>query len=87
MGRTSLGLATIAIVCTALPNPGMFVGLGLAVFACVAGWLAYRRRDDPSPARLAGAGGLFISVLALSLNGAKFGLTMAALSRLESLFS
>ncbi len=86
MGWFALAIALAGALCVALPSPGLFFGMGLGIFAIGAGWVGYRRRDDPGATRLAGAGGIAMGLLALILSATKYGLTLAALRRLESLF-
>ena len=86
MGWFALALAVAGALCVALPNPGMFIAMGLGMFATTAGFIGYRRRRDPGTARLAGAGAMAVGIWALILSGTKYGLTLVALSRLEQLF-
>jgi hypothetical protein len=61
----------------------MYLAMGLGLFAAAAGWVGYSRRQDPGPARLAGAGALTVGVIALTLAATRYGLTLAALDRIE----
>jgi hypothetical protein len=85
MGWFALVTALAALVAAVLPAPGMFLAMGLGISALGLGWAGYRRRDDAGPRRLAGAAGLAIAVLALGLAGVRYGLTLAAVDRLERL--
>ena len=87
MGRLCLVISAFALVSAVLPNPGMFVGMSLGLFASICGFYTYSRRQAPGGERLAGALAGSMAVLALLLSGSKFGLTMAAVSRLEQWFS
>lgn len=86
MGWIALAIATTGVVCAVLPSPGLFFAMGLGIFATVAGFLGYRRRHATAPARLAGAGAVTLGLLALILSVTRYGLTLAALRRIENLF-
>jgi len=84
MGWIAFAIAVAGVVCAILPSPGMFLAMGLGIFSVAAGWLGYRRRTAPGRARLAGAGAVTLGLLALILGVTKYGLTLAALRRIES---
>jgi hypothetical protein len=83
MGWIALVTAIAALVAALLPSPGMFLAMGLGIGALGLGWTGYRRREEPGPRRLAGAAGIALAVLALGLGGLRYGLTLAAVDRLE----
>lgn len=85
LGWLALTLAAAGLVCVVVPGPGMYLALGLGIFGGAAGWVGYRRVDDPGPARLAGAGAMTLGCLALVLGSLRYGLTLAAIGKLESL--
>lgn len=85
LGWPALVLAAAGLVCACLPAPGMYLAMGLGIFAAAAGWVGYRRRQDPGPARLAGAGAMTVAAIALLLAITRYGLTLAALNRLEGM--
>lgn len=85
MGWIALSTAAAGLLCAVLPNPGMFLAMGLGIFAVAAGWLGYRRRTSSSRARLAGAGAVTLGLLSLALGVTRYGLTLAALRRIENL--
>ncbi|HTM19188.1 MAG TPA: hypothetical protein VL172_01730 [Kofleriaceae bacterium] len=85
MGWLALTAASAATLCLALPWPGLFVALGLAIWSIGSGITGWRRRRDPGPARLAGAGAITLGALTLLLGSAKYVLTLLALSRLQAL--
>lgn len=88
MGWIALAMAACAAVLAAVaPGAGLYAGMGLGIFAGACGWVGYRRRQDSGPRRLAGAGGLALGVIAVTLAGARYGLALAALRRIERLFS
>lgn len=87
MGWLALAIAVIGAVAAALPGSGMFVAMGLGIFAIGAGAVGYRRGQDPGWSRLAGAGGIALGVLAVGLAFTRYGVTLAAVRRLESLFA
>ncbi|MBE7454059.1 MAG: hypothetical protein HS111_36005 [Kofleriaceae bacterium] len=87
MAALSLALAVLALVAGALPDPGLFVGLGLGVAAAGTGWVAWRRRGAPGGQRLVAAAGLGIAAIALALGGARYAVTLVAVSRLTALLS
>jgi hypothetical protein len=88
MGWIALTVALCAAVLAAVaPGDGLYVGMGLGIFAAACGWVGFRRRQDSGPRRLAGAGGLALGVLAVTLASARYGLALAALRRIERLLS
>lgn len=86
LGWLALTVAAAGLICAGVPGPGMYLAIGLGLFGGAAGALGYRRRADPGPARLAGAGALTVGILAVALGALRYGLTLAAVSRLESMF-
>ena len=87
MAFLSLALAVAALVAGALPHPGMFVAIGLAIGGAGSGWVAWRRRGARGATRLTAAVGLGVAVIALALGAARYGLTLFAVARLTSLVS
>jgi hypothetical protein len=81
----SLALALVALVAGALPHPGMFVAIGLAIAAAGSGWIGWRRVGAPGAQRLTSAVGLGIAVIALALGGARYAITLFAVSKLTGL--
>jgi hypothetical protein len=85
MGWIALISAIAAVICAGLPGPALFVGMSLGVLGLGLGLVGYRRRSDPGATRLAGAGGMCLGLVALTLAAARYGLILAALRRLEIL--
>ncbi len=85
MALLSLALAVAALVAGALPHPGMFVGLGLAIAALGTGWIGWQRRHSPGAHRLTAAVGLGVAAMALALGGARYAVTLFAVSKLTAL--
>ncbi len=85
MGWLALIAACAGAVCLALPWPGMFLAMGFGIGAIGTGLSGWRRRADPGPARLAGAGAITIGAVALLLAGVKYGLTLVAIGKIEGL--
>jgi hypothetical protein len=81
----SLALAIAALLAGALPHPGMFVAIGCAIAALGTGWIGWRRRGSPGAQRLTAAVGLGIAAIALALGGARYAITLFAVTRLASL--
>jgi hypothetical protein len=81
----SLALALAALVAGALPHPGMFVAIGLAIAAAGMGWLGWRRRGAPGAQRLTAAVGLGVAVIALALGGARYAITLFAVTKLTAI--
>ncbi|HUQ06090.1 MAG TPA: hypothetical protein VM261_26485 [Kofleriaceae bacterium] len=81
----SLALAVAALVAGALPHPGMFVAIGMAIAAAGMGWLGWRRRGAPGAQRLTAAVGLGIAVIALALGGARYAITLFAVTKLTAI--
>ncbi len=86
MGWSALGLALFGGLAVALPSPGLYIGVGVALMAAAAGVIAYRRRGDRSGSRLAGAASVVLAGLAVGLATARYLMILGALGRLESLF-
>lgn len=86
MGWLALGISLCALVCAVLPGAAVFVALGLAVLAVGTGLLGYRRRGDAGAARLAGAGGLALGLMALVLAASRYGLILLVIRHLEGMF-
>ena len=61
--------------------------MGLGLFAIGAGIVGYRRRRSPAAARLAGSGAIALGAVAFGLAATKYGLTLAALDHLGSMFA
>ena len=87
MGWLALCVAVVGAVSAALPGAGMFVAMGFGILAIGVGAVGYRRRQDAGWSRLAGAGGIAIGLVAVGLAFTRYGLTLAALRRLENLFA
>lgn len=88
MGWIALAMALCAAALGAVaPGGGLYAGMGLGIFAGACGWVGYRRRQDSGPSRLAGAAGLGLAIVAVTLAAARYGLALAALRRLEQLLS
>lgn len=85
MGWIALICALAAVACAALPGPALYAAMGLGIAGLGLGVAGYRRRRDPGPARLAGAGAMTLGVLALVLAAARYGLVLAAVRRLEGM--
>jgi hypothetical protein len=86
VGWLALAIAVAGLISAALGGPGMYLAIGLGIAGGAAGWVGYRRAGDPGAARLAGAGAITVGILAVGLGGLRYGLTLAAVSRLEALF-
>jgi len=87
VGPFALVLAVVAVTAAALPYPGVFVAMSAGIGAAGLGMVAWRRRGGPGPARLAGATGIGLAGLALLVAGARYAVTLAAVSRLTALVS
>jgi hypothetical protein len=83
LGWLALALAIAGIGAVALPGPGMYGSMSLGILGVGVGLVGYRRRADPGPARLAGAGGMAMGLVALTLGLTRYGLTLVALHKLE----
>jgi hypothetical protein len=81
----SLALAIAALVAGALPHPGMFVAIGLAIAAGGTGWIGWRRRGAPGAQRLTAAVGLGVAAIALGLGAARYAITLFAVTKLTGL--
>jgi hypothetical protein len=84
MGWLALALGAIGLSAALLPGSGMFVAIGCGIAGIGVGWVGYRRRGPGAP-RLAGAGAIAVAALALILGGVRYGLTLAAVDRIEHL--
>jgi len=85
MGWLAVFLASTALMSLAFPNAGVFVAMGLAIFATALGFVSYRRTSSTGWMRLTGAAGATLGAIALLLSSVKYGVTLAALSRLEGM--
>ena len=74
--------AAIALVACALPGAAMFVAMGTGIAGVGLGWISFRRRRAPGPARLLGATAVALAGLALLLAAGRYAVTLIALSRL-----
>ena len=85
MSHAALGIAFGAVVAAALPSPGLFVAIGLAIAAIGAGWVGYRRAGDPGFTRLAGAAAITIGGVGGLLGTLRVVLALAAIEHLDRL--
>jgi hypothetical protein len=82
VGLSALVAALAGVAAVAMTGTGKFLAIGLGLYAACAGVLQYRREDAAARARLLGAAGVAIGLIALLLGGAKVGLTVVALDRM-----
>lgn len=87
MGWLALVAACAGAALVAVPGAGTYLAIGLGLFAVGVGYAGYRRRGAPGAARLAGSAGIAVGAVAVALGAAKYGLTLAAIGRLTSIFS
>ncbi len=85
MGWLAVVLSSAALACLAIPEIGMFIAMGLAIMATAVGYVGYRRHSSSGWMRLTGAAGVTLGAVALVLSSVKYGVTLAALSRLEGM--
>jgi len=78
-------LAISAAVAVCVPAPGLFAAMALGIGAIGTGLIAYRRQGDPGARRLWGAAAITVGGLALTLAAVRYGLTLAAVDRIEAL--
>ena len=83
MGYLALLSAAAGVAAILVPGAGKYLALGLGIFAVGAGLVGYRR--GRAKARLCGAGGIALGLLAFVLGATKVALTLIALERLERL--
>lgn len=76
-------LAVGALVAAALPAPGLYVAIGLAIAAIGTGWIGYRRMADPGFRRLAGAAAITLGAMAGALGTTRVVLVVAAIDHLD----
>lgn len=86
MGWLAMICAAAALGSLAVDGAGMFVAMALGIWATGLGLVGYRRRTAAPWLRLAGAAGMGLGAIALLLSGLKYGVTLAALARLEGMF-
>ena len=84
MQRLALAIALAALVGCALPAPGLYVALGLAIAAVGVGLVGYGQRGAPGFHRLAAAGAITVGGVALLLAGLRVVLVLAAIDHLYS---
>ena len=78
-----LVLALASLVAVAMPDPGMFVGLGLGIAGVGLGLRGARRGGGA--ARLASTAGAALAVVGAGLATARYAVTLIALDRLVAL--
>jgi hypothetical protein len=83
VSRLALVLAFGAMLAAGLPSPGLYLALGLGIAAVGAGLAAFRRRETPGSARLAGAAAIAIGVLGCMLGAVRIAIVMAALGHID----
>jgi hypothetical protein len=71
------------MVAAGLPSPGLYLAIGLGIAAIGIGRIAFRRRDQPGAARLAGMTAIAIGVLGLLLGGVRVAIVLAALGHID----
>jgi hypothetical protein len=81
----SVLLGIVAVASVAWPQHGKYVAVGLGLFAAALGFVGYRRERGRARGQLLSATGVALGTTALLLGGAKVGLTLAAVERLEKL--
>lgn len=87
MGHAALAAAILGLGAIAVPGVGKYAAVGLGILAIGIGLVGYRRESARARARLAGAAGMAVGLLALALGATQVGLTLAALDRLVRMFS
>lgn len=85
MARLAMALGLLSLGLILCPMPWMFLGMGAGIFAITAGWLTFRARTLPGPARLWGAGAAAVAALAVTLATARLGVSIAAARHLAEL--
>jgi hypothetical protein len=85
MVRIALIAAAGAVVCAALPSPGLFAAIGLGIAAIGTGWLGYRQPGEPGFARLAGAAAVTVGAAGCLLGALRVALALAAIDRVDRL--
>jgi hypothetical protein len=85
MAHVALVIALGAVVAAALPSPGLFFALGLAIASIGTGWLGYRRAGDPGFTRLAGVTAITVGAIGGLLGILRVILALAAIDHLEHL--
>ena len=85
MARVALVLAAAAVICAALPSPGLFGAMGLGIAAIGTGWLGYRRPGAPGGPRLAGAAAITVGAVGCLLGTLRVMLALAAIDRIDRL--
>jgi hypothetical protein len=74
------------MVAAGLPSPGLYLAIGLGVAAIGIGLIAFRSRQAPGTARLAGAAAIAIGVLGVLLGGVRVAIVLAALGHVDRMF-
>jgi len=78
-------LAAVAMALVWLPGHAMYVALGSAILGWAMAWIAFRQTHRRGWARLAGAGALTLATLAATLACVRYGFTLLAIDKLESM--
>src|SRR5262249_13670166 len=85
MGLLALACAVAGSAAVALAGAGRYLAMGLGLYAVATGFAAYRRTGRAG-ARLLGAAGVAVGLVALVLGGAKVGLTLIAVDHVAHLW-
>ena len=83
MGGLSIAVAVLGIAALWFAGFGKLVALGFGLFAIGLGVTAWRTRTAAPAARLRGAFGIALGIVAVVLGGLKIALTWVALGKLE----
>jgi hypothetical protein len=83
VSRLALVFAFGAMVAAGLPSPGLYLALGLGIAAIGAGLAAFRRRETPGSARLAGAAAIAVGALGCLLGAVRIAIVVAALGHID----
>jgi hypothetical protein len=83
VSRLALVFAFGAMLAAGLPSPGLYLALGLGIAAIGAGFAAFRRRQTPGSARLAGAAAIAIGTLGCLLGAVRIAIVLAALGHID----
>lgn len=85
MNRIASALAVVALLCAGLPAIYPYIGIAIAMFAAVLGFMAFRKKTATGPYRLWGAAAAGLATIALVLCGTRVVLTLLAIERVMRL--
>jgi hypothetical protein len=83
MVRVALVFALAGLAAAAVPAPGLYLAIGLGIAAIGLGWLGWRRRDVPGPARIGAAAAMTLGGAAFALGALRVAMVLVAIEHVQ----